>query len=291
MKIDDIKALVATIDGGSLQRAAAQLHLTQPAVTRRIQRLETTLGVTLLDRQAKPAVPTAEGRRVYEHCRRVLQAAEDLQASIHADAEPGGEFRLGVAAGIADPVLTRPLQALRERFPALELRVTTASSSDLTARLESGQLDAAVVLRAENTPPPDLPARLVGRESVQVVSLADDPLGDKTELHAVAGRDWVLNPEGCGFRAALAAAHRRADIPFTVAVETLGVPLQLSLVKLGMGLGLIPARFIGQADGVRVIEVEGFVCQLAVWVVRVKHLGGLGRAVDRLEALLGRAFR
>ena len=80
MNIADMQALVAVVETGSLAHAAVKLHLTQPAVTRRIQRLEETLGLRLLDRDSKPARPTPDGRVAYAECVRVLAAADALKA-------------------------------------------------------------------------------------------------------------------------------------------------------------------------------------------------------------------
>src|SRR5260370_36987038 len=63
MEFDDIRAFVAVAESRSVSRAARELHLTQPAVTRRVQRLETSLGVALCDRRRRPFVLTEAGPR------------------------------------------------------------------------------------------------------------------------------------------------------------------------------------------------------------------------------------
>ncbi len=68
MRIDDIDALLATVQFSSLNQAAEYLGITQSAITRRLQRLEQELNVTLLERQTRPLTLTAAGHRVYEQC-------------------------------------------------------------------------------------------------------------------------------------------------------------------------------------------------------------------------------
>ncbi len=81
MDLQDIKAFVAVAETGSVNRAAARLHLTQPATTRRIQSFEAAIGgAELFDRSIKPAVLTALGNHVLEHCRRVLATVAELEA-------------------------------------------------------------------------------------------------------------------------------------------------------------------------------------------------------------------
>ena len=75
MNIHDLEAFVAVVETGSIVAASARINLTQPGITRRIQNLEDSLGIALLDRQSKPLRPTAAGREAYEHGRRGLRSA------------------------------------------------------------------------------------------------------------------------------------------------------------------------------------------------------------------------
>ena len=107
MKIDDIDAFVAVIRNASLSQAAESLGLTQSAITRRVQSLEESLGVALLDRNTKPLKPTASGLQVYEQCRRVLREVDGLRELVAGDATPSGVLRLGVPQSIGWPTSTR----------------------------------------------------------------------------------------------------------------------------------------------------------------------------------------
>src|SRR5262245_28663618 len=111
LNIDDVRAFVAAVDGGSVAKAALRLNLTQPAVSRRIQRLEDTLGITLLDRDSKPARPTRAGEAAYRRCVAVLRASEALTRETRAAAS-AGPLRLGVTVAMSDSVLVPALEAL-----------------------------------------------------------------------------------------------------------------------------------------------------------------------------------
>src|SRR5215471_7635455 len=100
MNIEDVRAFVAVVDTGSVGRAALRLNLTQPAISRRVQRLEEALGVTLLDRDSKPARPTRVGEAAYRKCMAVLRASEALAREIRAT--PAGPLRIAVSLGIAE---------------------------------------------------------------------------------------------------------------------------------------------------------------------------------------------
>src|ERR1043166_7768483 len=112
MNLGDLKAFVAVAEFGSINRAAAKLNLTQPAVTRRVQSLEAAIGVTLLDRSSKPPTLTEDGHKALAYGRKVLRAIDDLSSKVGAQGVLGGEFRLGVAPGLADAALSLPVDAV-----------------------------------------------------------------------------------------------------------------------------------------------------------------------------------
>lgn len=124
MRIDDIDALLATVQFSSLNQAAEYLGITQSAITRRLQRLEQTLNVTLLERQTRPLTLTAAGHRVYEQCLSIKRETKKLYGLLDPEAEPQGVLRLGVPQSVAEIALQPALSALRQQFPALEPQVT-----------------------------------------------------------------------------------------------------------------------------------------------------------------------
>src|SRR5215207_5446065 len=150
MNLADMQALVAVVETGSLAHAAIKLNLTQPAITRRIQRLEETLGAKLLDRDVKPARPTAEGDAAYAECVRVLNAADGLKSVIGRDPRQARALRLGVSLGAADLVLPGLLPA-----PAAAglVSVETGRSVSLENAVGERRLVAALVLRNNGADP------------------------------------------------------------------------------------------------------------------------------------------
>ncbi|VFS60965.1 HTH-type transcriptional regulator gltC [Raoultella planticola] len=135
MRIDDIDALLATVQFSSLNQAAEYLGITQSAITRRLQRLEQTLGVTLLERQTRPLTLTAAGHRVYEQCLSIKRETKKLYGLLDPQAEPHGILRLGVPQSVAEIALQPALLALRQQFPQLQPQVTCGWSGLLQKRL------------------------------------------------------------------------------------------------------------------------------------------------------------
>ena len=287
MKISEIRAFLAVADAGSVHGAAARLNLTQPAVSRLIQRLEAELGTPLLDRTSRPPTLTPAGRQAAAHGRRVLQALEDLSGSVADGAEPRGSFRLGVSLGLSQLVLNDPLDALRRRFPTLACHLSSAWSLDLLKEVESNGMDAAVVLSSDRSEPATtLPLKRVGSDRLMVVAPAASPLPPRARLVELAPHGWVVHPEGCSYRSALKRSLAQAGAPFHLAIEAFDQELQLSLVARGNGLGLVPScllRHSAYQGRLRVIEVPELDYRLAVWVARSRFIGSLALVVDVLE--------
>src|SRR5271169_6557032 len=155
MNLIDLEAFVSVVDHGSVVAAAAGLHLTQSAVTRRIQNLEDMLGTPLLDRRMRPLQPTRAGQETYEFAKPVLSSVNDLKTGIMQGGEPSGDFRFGMSRSLGDLAIGSPIRHLRVGFPKVRIQGFVQWSGVLLERLANRTLDCAVVLLPmEATPPP-----------------------------------------------------------------------------------------------------------------------------------------
>ena len=114
---EELEAFVMLADTGSMSRAARGLSLTASAFSRRIQRLESELGIAILDRNFKPPRLTPAGQEVLQRGRLILASVRELKRS--ASNAPSGPFRLGLSHALAQPDLAGALLALGRRFPLL----------------------------------------------------------------------------------------------------------------------------------------------------------------------------
>src|SRR5215469_16706921 len=161
MEFDDLRAFVCVADTGSVSQAARELYVTQSAVTRRLQRLETSLGTALLDRRRRPVVLTGAGQAVLERSRRLLNDFREVRAAAANGHLPMKEIKIGVAHALSELTLTEPVGRIRRKFPEVALRLLTGWSRELLERVRSGALDAAVILLPEAQ---QLPTGVMGKE-------------------------------------------------------------------------------------------------------------------------------
>lgn len=295
MLFEDLKAFVAVIDHNSLTRAADALSLTQSAVSRRIQHLEEVLGAELFDRSGRPPIPTALARRVYEQAVPLMQGARRLLDIARDDAVPAGAFRLGLTQVVGEVVLFEVVMRMRAAFPALDVQLQTDWSSSLQRQLAQGTLDAATLMLASpSTAPAGMSGRLIDTLDVVVVQSRQRPLvAPQCGMAELAGQEWILNPAGCGYRAALERAMGGVGRTFRLGVDTHGTALQLQLVAAGLGLGLVPRSVLrgsASCDELAVVAVENFSLRLDIWLVHPPQMGNLQRAADLLGDAVAEGF-
>jgi DNA-binding transcriptional LysR family regulator len=276
-------------------RAAQKLHLTQPGLTRRIQSLETSLGVALLDRQSKPLKPTRTGDEIYALARTALRAVDDLFAVASSEIAAAGEFRIGVPPFLSDLALETPVDQLRAAFPKLTLRVTSGWSPGLIQSVERGTLDSAIVLMPDGVGMPDTlhATPLAFRATVIVAAHSLGLSGAPVTLAELSRYEWVLNQDGCGIRSTLNRALTAADLPFNVAVEAFGAELQLSLVARGLGIGLVSPDMLERSphrDELDVIDAIDFRTGLKVWFIHGPLPGRLMRPTQQLRESIAKVL-
>ncbi|SAK62569.1 LysR family transcriptional regulator [Caballeronia ptereochthonis] len=289
MKLEDIHAFVAVVRNASITGAAEALLTRQPAITRRVQSLEKDLGVVLLDRNVKPSRPTQIGRRVYELCVNVVRDIELIDELVREDCAPSGRMRLGVAEVLAELALLDAVPELRREYPHMQIEVASGWSTEVIARLRESAVDAAIAVLPENTRfEAGFSAASIGVLPMVVVAQKGTISGRRrlAELH---GMEWILNPEGCGFRDILRRAFSEQGLPFSVKISTFGTEQKLGLVASGAGLSFVPESMLDAsqyAPQLQRIELSDFTPRPHIWCVHPENLGRSAGCVARFGEVI-----
>lgn len=284
MKIDDMAAFMAVIRCQSTNLAADALRVTQSAITRRVQNFEQDLGATLLDRNTKPLKPTSIGLRVYRQCTNINREIEALRDLIATEGTPSGILRLGVPQTLSDVVLLDALQQIHRTYPQLHTQVINGWGSSLINKMENGELEAAAALfPVGKVFPKGIFGQSAGRMPLVVVAARGDTAHKKIRLRDCCDRGWVLNPDGCGFRAGLQNTLHEQGLDLQVNLETFGTELQLGLVAGGQGLGLVPEPLLMASqhrDQLEVLQLSDFKPMVDLLLFHPQHLGNLQKPVE-----------
>jgi DNA-binding transcriptional LysR family regulator len=294
MKTEDLRAFDAVVRHGSISEAARALQLTQPAITRRIQNLEESLGAQLLDRSTKPPRPSVLGLRVYEQTRSVLHEIEALAQLVATDAEPSGQLRLGLTHSMGSAGLIEVLAEMKQLFPEVHMQISTDWSARLVEKVVQGRLDAATVfLPAKALIPEGLSGERLGSTDVVLVAAKGQFEHTTGRLRGYAEAGWILNPEGCGFRAALQRKLSDLGLRFRLNMETFGSELQLGLVAAGLGVGFVsrPAFLASRwRDSLELLAPRDFTFTVDVWLVGPGFHGNLAQAVAHFGQGVAKGF-
>lgn len=142
-----LHTFVTVVDNGSMAAAARLLNITPAAVAQQIHTLERQIGAPLIARAGRTVSVTEAGTRILERARALLREVADLR-TVATDDGTSGELRLGAGTTALTGILPDILMRTVARFPQISVFIRPGYSVDLHRAVESGELDAAIVLEA-----------------------------------------------------------------------------------------------------------------------------------------------
>jgi DNA-binding transcriptional LysR family regulator len=293
VELDHVEAFVAIVRRGGFTRAASALHLSQPAVSRRLDLLEREVGRPLFDRTRGGARLTEAGRAFLPHAEALLASVHDgLEAVRALERTDTGTVTLALVGTLASTALTGRLRHFRRRYPGIRLLLRTALSREVSALVRRG--DATLGLRYFPDPDPELVSLPLYRDPLLTVCSPNHRLARvrRPTARMLDGQTWVAFPVGqSGGTEAYAQmlAERLAALGLSAA-ETITIDsltAQKRLVEAGFGLGLMPESTVQEElrlGTLRAVKLTAM--RLAVPVVLVHRrrafLSGAARAVIAL---------
>jgi DNA-binding transcriptional LysR family regulator len=164
---------------GGFHAAARHLHLTQPAISTRIQELEDILGIKLFERGGYRAQVTPLGRDVFAQAEKLLRLAEEFERAGKRDDPMRGLLRLGANESTAMTGLTELLGRLKAAYPALRVELTIDVGAALSRKLNARELDMAIL--SDPVPAPHVVDHAVGSVDLRWLASPQLPL-PKREL-------------------------------------------------------------------------------------------------------------
>jgi DNA-binding transcriptional LysR family regulator len=250
--LDQVRAFLAITRDGGFARASESLHLSQPAISRRIHLLEHELGAPLFDRLGRRVALTDAGRAFLPHAQALLASLQDAINAVDAiRGADHGTVTLAVVGSLADGRLMSLLREHRRVHPGVDLKLCTALSPEVSALVL--RAEAALGLRYGTDPSPGLDCAVVSQERLVAVCPPGHPLarGGADPSTALAGERWLGFPARDGVpaepyaaaQAQLLAAHGLGAIE-TVPVDSLTA--QKRMVEAGFGLAVLPETSIAE---------------------------------------------
>jgi LysR family transcriptional regulator, transcription activator of glutamate synthase operon len=237
--IEELRWFAAVVEDPNVTRVAGELHVSQPALSRSLRRLEASLGVRLFDRVGRGVTPNRHGRAYAAHVRRALQ---ELDAGAQAVGESAEEVRLAFLYTLGVRLVPELLRAYRATHPHVRFRLSQAGAGIMASQLEDGQHDLVIT-----SPRPDSPAiawRALFSEPLRLAVPPDHRLAHRRRIRLAEVKDdpFVINLPGYGLRGAAEELCAAAGFQPRIAFEGEEVETLRGLVAAGLGVALLPER-------------------------------------------------
>ena len=245
MELRQLETFVSVLTNRSFTRAANDLSLTQPAVTRQIAALERELKTRLLERMGRRVAPTQAGEALLTYALEILRLASEADRAVRDIATGGaGKLAVGASSTTAAYILPRLLSAFRARTPGVEISVHTGPSAQVALMVMANEVDLGVVTSpGARTGLSEIP---LAEFATCVVVYPGHPLSSRNTAdrcltaEELAGNPLILMEEGTNLRTYVDRLLSAAGVQERVTMELDNVEAIKKMIEARLGISLLP---------------------------------------------------
>lgn len=240
--LNDLLAFKAVAELSSFRKGADSLHISQPAFSRRIEKLEEALGTRLLERTTRRVTLTAVGRDFDRQLRQILDALDTTLLGIRGVAATRmGEVTVACVPSAVNYFLTRVIALYHARYPKVRVKIIDASANEVLTSVSRS--DADFGLNFMGAQEADLAFEPLFEERFVIACRRDHPLAKRKKVRwdELGKYDYISVGKASGNRLLLSQALSGVkDQPQTL-YETQHVTTAIGLVEAGLGIAAVPA--------------------------------------------------
>jgi LysR family transcriptional regulator, transcription activator of glutamate synthase operon len=256
MELRQLRYFAAVAEHRHFTRAAAELHVAQPALSQQIRRLEQELGLELLERTSRSVRVTEAGEAVLRRARRALAEVDAIAADL--DALRGlrtGRVLVGAIQSLGPFDLPGLLAAFRAEHPGIDLLLREETTQEMLALLAADELDLAIAA-IDPEPPSEFATQPLYEEDLVLAVRPGHPLAKRARLALsdLPDEPFILFREGSGLRATTERALATAGLQPRARLESTELSRVRALVARGLGVAIVP-RSETASPGPRVAAV------------------------------------
>jgi LysR family tcuABC transcriptional regulator len=260
MELRQLRYFVRAVELGSMGRAAQDLGVVTSALSQQVSRLEGELSTRLLQRSAAGVSPTDAGLAFYKQAQLALRHADDAVRAAQL-ARLSGHVSVGLAPSTSAVLALPFIEAMRERYPDVRVRMVESLSGSLASMLNSRQLDLAVLFdtgtaqRWSVLPLLDERLFLIGLRGM--AELQDKLRGPRLRISRLGDVPLILPSSSHGLRAIIETAFARVRCEPRIVLEVDGLAVLMDAVQAGIGATIQPGAAITRLaqDAVARIEI------------------------------------
>jgi len=278
MKLHDLHVLMAVVQAGSMNKAAAILNTTQPAVSRSITELEGAMGVRLLDRNPRGVEPTAFGRALLDGGVAMFDELRRAVKNIEFLADPtAGEVRIACNASLATSFITAVVDRMFRRYPRIAFHAVIREAEALHRELDERNVDLLITRRVGDFADDRLDFEFLFADAYVVAAGVQSPWvrRRKIKLAELVNEPWALSSPENSLGKVSTEAFRASRLDHPRATVTTTTPeMRISLLATGRFLSIFPnsiLRFPTGRPELRVLPVKVLVAPAAVGIFTLKN--------------------
>lgn len=243
LRMRQVSLMLSVCDHGTLRQAANELGMTQPAATKMLHELETSLDTLLFDRVGRGLVLNAAGQTVLDYFKGMIGTLESLARELSSIKQGiHGHLSIGSIMAASPAILTDALIAIRSRLPLLSIRVMTGTSDVLIQAMDEGELDV-VIGRPVAQSRGEYRFTALSNEKLCVIAASDHPVAKqkKLTLETLSPFPWILQSPGSPMRELLDQEFRAAGLKIPPQlIETSSILTTVDIVSRTRMISVIP---------------------------------------------------
>jgi len=244
--IDQLRTFIAIAETGSFTKAAEVVHKTQSAVSMQMKRLEERLDKPIFARDGRASKLTEDGERLLDYARRIVKLNLEALATFSGP-ELSGRVRLGVPDDYADRYLPEIMARFSRAYPGVELTVMCEPSADLLRRIDTNELDLAIITTTEGK----RPAEAFRQERLLWVTSSRHATHTENPLPLALGR------QSCSWRSIALECLERIGRPHRILYASSNAGAYVAAVLAGLSVSVLPESTL--RPGMRVLTpADGF---------------------------------
>jgi DNA-binding transcriptional LysR family regulator len=246
MDTQGLSAFIEVAESGSFSRAGERLHLSQPAISKRIAALEASLATPLFDRIGRRIALTDAGRALLPYAKQVMHEIEDARRALSMlDGRVAGRLSVGTSHHIGLHRLPPVLRTFTQKFPQVDLDLHFMDSEDACEAVIQGKLELGIVTLPLQ-PIGNLETRRVWRDPLAVVVSPSHPLAAKkrVKLADLAGFPAVLPDAQTYTHRIITAALQSHGVSPRIRLATNYLETLKMLAAIGLGWSVLPRSML-----------------------------------------------
>ena len=266
MQLSQITTFLTIAELRSFSLAAEQLHITQPAVSKRIRQLEQSMKTSLFDRIGKRSILTPNGRAFLPHAERILHEVNSYRSSLEGQNDkPSGTLSLATSHHIGLHRLPQILRDFKIKYPQVDLDLHFMDSEDACVAVANNELELAIVTLPENTDP-RLSLEAIWIDALQIVLAPDHPLANDEHIDKLKLLDYpaILPSMGTFTRRIINNYFSSSKDQLKIALETNYLETIKVMVSANLGWSMLPASMLDKtvvgkplnSSGINGLEIQ-----------------------------------